>query len=297
MRLDNSGLQAAIVDLDGTMIDTVGDFELALNLMLADFDSAPVERSFIQTAIGQGSENLVRRTLEFIQNRAAEPNKPAQAAMKSIVFETALEHYQHHYLAVNGQASQVYPGVVQGLGHLRAIGWQLACVTNKPGAFARPLLQSKGLAGYFTHVFGGDAFARKKPDPLPILKACQALGIPPARTLVIGDSSNDALAARAAGCPVVLVTYGYNHGQPISAVDCDARLGSLSQLQEWKAQTSAAQAKAYKKRPQQRLVLQPSGRQDLLPSSASFSFQSAGCLPSQMLSSALKNSGSLNGSP
>ena len=208
MRLDNSGLQAAIVDLDGTMIDTVGDFELALNLMLADFDSAPVERSFIETAVGQGSENLIRRTLEFIQNRAAEPNKPAQAAMKFIVFETALERYQHHYLAVNGQASQVYPGVVQGLGHLRAIGWQLACVTNKPGAFARPLLQSKGLAGYFTHVFGGDAFARKKPDPLPILKACQALGIPPARTLVIGDSSNDALAARAAGCPVVLVTYG-----------------------------------------------------------------------------------------
>jgi phosphoglycolate phosphatase len=234
-------LQAAIVDLDGTMIDTLGDFELALNLMLADFDSAPVDRSFIESAVGQGSENLIRRTLEFIRNRAETPNNTAQAAIKPIVLEAALARYQHHYLTVNGQASQVYPGVVQGLEYLRAAGWPLACVTNKPGAFARPLLQAKGLAGYFTHVFGGDAFERKKPDPLPILKTCQALGIPSARTLVIGDSSNDALAARAAGCPVVLVTYGYNHGQPVSAVDCDARLDSLAQLQDCLA---LAQAKA-----------------------------------------------------
>lgn len=236
-----AGLQAAIVDLDGTMIDTLGDFELALNLMLADFDSAPVDRSFIESAVGQGSENLIRHTLEFIKNRFVTPNNTAQAAIESIVLEAALARYQHHYLTVNGQASQVYPGVVQGLEYLRAAGWQLACVTNKPGAFARPLLQAKGLAGYFTHVFGGDAFERKKPDPLPILKTCQALGMPPARTLVIGDSSNDALAARAAGCPVVLVTYGYNHGQPVRAVDCDARLDSLAQLQEWLA---LAQAKA-----------------------------------------------------
>jgi phosphoglycolate phosphatase len=234
-----TGLQAAIVDLDGTMIDTLNDFELALNLMLADFDCAPVDRSFIEKSIGQGSENLMRRTLEFIQKRAVTQVNTDQAAIKSIVFDAALDRYQYHYLAVNGHASQVYAGVVQGLDDLQKMGWQLACLTNKPGAFAKPLLQAKGLTGYFSHVFGGDAFARKKPDPLPVLKTCQALGTLPAHTLVIGDSSNDALAARAAGCPVVLVTYGYNHGEPVSAVDCDARLDSLVQLQGWLAVASA----------------------------------------------------------
>jgi phosphoglycolate phosphatase len=72
----------------------------------------------------------------------------------------------------------------------------------------------KGLDGFFDHAFGGDAFARKKPDPLPLLETCKALGTAPAATLMVGDSSNDAQAARAAGCPVVLVSYGYNHGEP-----------------------------------------------------------------------------------
>ncbi len=225
-----AGLQAVIVDLDGTMIDTLSDFELALNLMLADFDSAPVERSFIEKAIGQGSENLVRRTLQFIQNRALIQVNPAQAAIKSIVFEAALQRYQHHYLAVNGQASQVYPGVVEGLKAWHAAGLKLACLTNKPSAFALPLLKLKGLDGYFSHVFGGDAFERKKPDPLPLLKTCEALGTQPARTLMVGDSSNDAQAAHAAGCPIALVSYGYNHGEPIRMVPANWHIDSFTQL-------------------------------------------------------------------
>jgi phosphoglycolate phosphatase len=79
-------------------------------------------------------------------------------------------------------------------------------------------------------VFGGDAFERKKPDPLPLLRTCEALGSQPAHTLMLGDSSNDAQAARAAGCPVVLVSYGYNHGQPASEVDCDGVVDRLDQL-------------------------------------------------------------------
>jgi phosphoglycolate phosphatase len=224
---------AAIVDLDGTMVDTMGDFELALNLMLADFGHAPVERSFIERTVGKGSEHLVRNTLNYVQNRPLAQQNNAQAAIKNIVFDVAMQSYQTHYLAVNGRASQVYAGVIDGLERLRAAGLQLACLTNKPGAFALPLLKAKGLGGYFSHVFGGDAFARKKPDPLPLLKTCEALGTAPARTLMIGDSSNDALAARAAGCPVVLVTYGYNHGEPVSAVDCDMRLDSLAALKDW----------------------------------------------------------------
>ena len=80
---------------------------------------------------------------------------------------------------------------------------------------------------FFEFTFGGDAFERKKPDPMPLLKTCEALGTEPARTLMIGDSSNDARAARAAGCPVLLVTYGYNHGEPIRAVDADGYIDSL----------------------------------------------------------------------
>ena len=102
--------------------------------------------------------------------------------------------------------------------------------TRQPAAPARELLRKRGLAGYFTQVFGGDDFPKKKPDPLPLLKTCEALGTLPGHTLMVGDSSNDAQAAHAAGCPVVLVTYGYNHGQPITAVKARAHLDSLAQL-------------------------------------------------------------------
>jgi phosphoglycolate phosphatase len=120
--------------------------------------------------------------------------------------------------------------VVEGLAALRDAGLPLACLTNKPGDFARPLLASKGLAPYFRHVFGGDAFARQKPDPLPLLETCRALGSAPARTLMVGDSANDALAARAAGCPVVLVRYGYNHGDPVAEAGADALVDRLDEL-------------------------------------------------------------------
>ena len=106
----------------------------------------------------------------------------------------------------------------------------MACLTNKPLAFAQPLLKAKQLDAYFTHVFGGDSFARKKPDPLPLLKTCEALGSAPQRTLMIGDSSNDAQAAHAAGCPVVLMTYGYNHGQDIRQTTALAHLNRLTDL-------------------------------------------------------------------
>jgi len=120
--------------------------------------------------------------------------------------------------------------VPEGLRQLRRHGLRLACLTNKPLAFALPLLALKGLDGFFSAVFGGDSFDRMKPDPLPVLKSCDALGVAPVRTLLIGDSSNDALAARAAGCPVLLVTCGYNHGQPVREVDADGFIDSLADI-------------------------------------------------------------------
>jgi len=211
-------VQAAIVDLDGTMIDTLGDFVVALGAALAGFGLPPVDRAFVERTVGKGSEHLVRSTL-------------AHAGADAGMYDTAMARYQQHYLAINGQHSAVYPGVVEGLERMRARGLKLACLTNKPAAFALPLLRSKGLAGYFSHVFGGDAFERKKPDPLPLLKTCEALGTLPAHTLMVGDSSNDAKAARAAGCPVVLVSYGYNHGEPVRGVDADGVVDGLDQIE------------------------------------------------------------------
>ena len=91
-------------------------------------------------------------------------------------------------------------------------------------------MRKKGLDTFFSHVFGGEAFERKKPDPLPLLRTCEALGSAPAHTLMVGDSSNDARAARAAGCPVVLVSYGYNHGEPVVAVDADGVVDRLDEI-------------------------------------------------------------------
>ncbi len=219
----NAPIHAAIIDLDGTLVDTVGDFEAALALTLADLGWPAVGREFISRTVGKGSEYLLLRSL-------AEVGAPAT------LYEAAWAHYQRHYRAVNGSRSEVYPGVLEGLRALQAAGLPLACLTNKPTAFARPLLAAKGLDGFFGQVFGGDAFARKKPDPLPLLETCTALGSAPARTLMVGDSSNDAQAARAAGCPVVLVSYGYNHGQPVAQAGPDAVIERLDALPAWLAQ-------------------------------------------------------------
>jgi phosphoglycolate phosphatase len=146
------------------------------------------------------------------------------------MYEPAFLRYQHHYGRVNGQHAEVYAGVLQGLQAFQAKGLPMACLTNKPTAFAKDLLERKGLQGFFSHVFGGDAFPRKKPDPMPLLETCKALGTAPSHTLMLGDSQNDAQAARAAACPVVLVTYGYNHGEPIRGVDCDGFIDSFTEL-------------------------------------------------------------------
>ena len=208
---------AFILDLDGTLVDTLGDFVAVLNRVMADMTLPPVERDFVEHTIGQGSEHLIRSVL-------AEAGAPQER------YEEAWALYQRHYEVLNGEHADVFPGVVEGLDALRALGHPMACLTNKPAAFARQLLQRKGLAGYFVHVFGGDDFERKKPDPLPLLKTCEALGTAPATTWMIGDSSNDARAAHAAGCPVALVSYGYNHGRPIREVPAQRYIDRLDQL-------------------------------------------------------------------
>jgi len=230
-------IEAAIVDLDGTMVDTLDDFVVALNSMLSDLSLPAVDRAVVEPLVGKGSEHLIHSVLAYVLNQPPALSVKAPAAIileasEQVLnrFPAAWASYQRHYLSVNGQHAGVYPGVFEGLRRLQAHGLALACLTNKPTAFALPLLRAKGLDGFFSQVFGGDAFERKKPDPLPLRKTCEALGTLPARTLMIGDSSNDARAARAAGCPVFLVTYGYNHGEPVRSVDADGFVDSLADI-------------------------------------------------------------------
>ena len=219
--MHSGGFDAAIVDLDGTTIDTLGDFALTLERVLAKLSLPSIELAALSSLIGKGSEHLIRSVLQHVRG-----GQPADDDL----FDSAWKKYQQYYLEINGERAVVFPGVVEGLTALRAQGLRLACVTNKPTAFTLPLLAAKRLDGFFDVVFGGDAFERKKPDPLPLLKACEALRTVPARTLMIGDSSNDARAARAAGCPVVLMTYGYNHGEPVREVDADGFFDSIADL-------------------------------------------------------------------
>lgn len=217
MRAGAASIRAAIIDLDGTMLDTVPDFEAALNGMRADLGLGPITQETIKPLVGKGSEKLVRDALLLDWD----------AARVDAVFDDALAGYQRHYLAVNGERSTLFDGVIEGLQAMREQGLRLVCVTNKPIAFTLPLLAQKGLAPYFEKVFGGDSFARKKPDPMPLLGACAALDLAPAQVVAIGDSSNDAEAARAAGCFVLTVPYGYNHGRPIQEINSDGIVSSL----------------------------------------------------------------------
>ena len=212
-----AAIRAAIIDLDGTMLHTVPDFELALNGMRADFGLAPITQQIIEPMVGKGSERLIRDVLAL----------DVDAARIDAVFDAAMAAYQRHYLAINGERAVLYPDVIEGLAALQAMGLRLACVTNKPIAFAVPLLERKGLAPFFELVYGGDSLARKKPDPLPLQQVCRDFALDPAAVVAIGDSSNDAEAARAAGCFVLTVPYGYNHGKPVQTINSDGIVNSL----------------------------------------------------------------------
>jgi phosphoglycolate phosphatase len=217
LKSHHTAICAAIIDLDGTMLDTVPDFHVAINRMRLDLDLAPITPAQIALMVGKGSEHLIRSVLAL-------DFEPAEVAQR---FEAALAEYQRHYHDINGVHSTVYADVVAGLEALSAQGVRLACVTNKPVAFAVPLLEQKKLASFFEIVYGGDSLARKKPDPMPLLQVCADFGLAPEQVVAIGDSSNDAEAARAAGCWVLTVPYGYNHGVAIHETDSDGIVSSL----------------------------------------------------------------------
>jgi phosphoglycolate phosphatase len=210
-------VKAVTIDLDGTLADTVPDLAAAANMMLRELDRPELDRELIRAFVGKGIPRLVERTLVgSLEGRA-----PADLMAR------ALPVYERCYAAVNGRHTVIYPGVNEGLRALRAMQMPLACVTNKAKRFTLALLEQLQLARYFESIIAGDTLPQKKPDPEPLLYACRGFGIAPVEMLMIGDSMNDAQAARAAGCPVFCVTYGYNEGRDVRELDVDAIVASL----------------------------------------------------------------------
>ena len=210
-------VRAVLLDLDGTLLDTAPEIAAAAADMLSELGLDPVDPLRVREFIGKGIPHLVRRTLEASLGRAPDERRVG----------SAMEGFFFHYAKRHGRMSKPYPGVLEGITELRAKGFALACVTNKTAQFTIPLLEATGLAGFFPVVVSGDTMPKKKPAPDPLLEACRRLGIPALEALMIGDSRNDALAARAAGCPVLLVPYGYTEGEDVQGIDCDGIVPSL----------------------------------------------------------------------
>lgn len=215
-------VRGAIIDLDGTLLDTIADLAAAANAMLAELGRAALPVEQIATYVGKGAEVLVHRVL------TRSPDGRAESALAA----RALAAFYRHYERENGVHAVLFPGVVEGLEAMRARGLKLACVTNKPQAFAEKLLADKALAGYFDLIVGGDALPRRKPDPLPMLHVCERFGIAPLQMLAIGDSVNDAAAAHAAGMPVLVVPYGYNEARAVATIDADGIVATLAEVPE-----------------------------------------------------------------
>ena len=204
---------AVLFDLDGTLLDTLPDLHAAACAMLHDLGRPPLPLEAIRGYVGRGIPNLVKRVLAGSLAAADDSSPPPQAALDS---------FRRHYARENGNRSTLYPGVIEGLEALKAKGIPMAVITNKAEAFTLPLLKSAGLAGYFSVVVSGDLLPKAKPDPMSLIWACGRLGVSPDDAVFIGDSINDFLAGRAAGCHVFLLPYGYNEGRDVQELDCDA---------------------------------------------------------------------------
>jgi len=212
-------LKAVVIDLDGTLLDTAPDLADAAMAMAADLGLPPVDLAEVKTYIGNGVSRLVKRVL----------TRDLHADPAPELFAKALPIYERHYAEWVSRKSRPFPGVVEGLQAIKASGVHLACITNKAARFTHPLLKDTGLIDFFELILSGDTLPEKKPSPLPLLYACSVFECEPAELLLIGDSLNDAQAARAAGCPVFCVLYGYNRGRPVVELDLDAVVTSLAE--------------------------------------------------------------------
>lgn len=212
-------VKLVMFDLDGTLIDTAPQIAESMNLALADLGFKKLPTSQIAGYIGAGAEALIKRCLTG--NLHDEPN--------AILFEQTQAAFFAHY-ANHVSKSLPYEGVINGLKAVKANGFKMACVTNKPERFTLPLLQTSGLIDFFELVISGDSLPKKKPHPMQLQYICAKLGVLTKDALLVGDSITDIAAARAAGCAIVAVPYGYNQGMPIDTNMVDAIINDLNEL-------------------------------------------------------------------
>lgn len=210
-------VQAIVIDLDGTLLHTAPELAESANRMLRDMGRPAVSQELLMSYIGNGIHWLVKRALTGDMH--AEPD--------AALFDKALPIFEQHYTALLLE-SKPFPNVVAGLDALKAAGYRLGCITNKVERYTAPLLKGIGLAHYFDIVLAGDTLPEKKPHPLPLLHAAKFFGITVEQLLLVGDSLSDAQAARAAGCPIICVPYGYNHGEPVETLNVDAVIPDLA---------------------------------------------------------------------
>lgn len=213
--------QMILIDVDGTLVDSVPDLAYCVDTMMAQLGREPHGESRVRDWVGNGVERLVRRAL--VGQLKGEPDEAD--------FERAYPLFLELYTENTSKRSQLYPGVREGIDLLKAAGYKLGCVTNKAARFTEPLLKDLGIYEDFSIVISGDSLPKKKPDPAPLLHAAQFFGCDPANALMIGDSVSDVAAARAAGFQIVCMSYGYNHGVDINEAGPDAVIDSLVEIQ------------------------------------------------------------------
>ncbi len=215
---------AVLLDLDGTLLDTIPDLAHAANAMRADLGLPALPQSLIATYVGRGVDNLIQRTLA--EDLDGAPIPPELLARGRASFAP-------RYHEVNGHKSALFEGVLPGLQRMQQMGLKMAVVTNKATEFTLPLLARTGLAPYMQAVVCGDTLAERKPHPAPMLHACKLLGVAPARSIVVGDSLHDAASGLAAGCRVLIVPYGYNEGHSVQTLKVDAIVETIEAAAQW----------------------------------------------------------------
>jgi phosphoglycolate phosphatase len=217
-------LCAVLFDMDGTLVDTLPDIAGAVNAALDELGLTPLPVERIGVFVGKGPRILASRVL------AEQPTLSADE--RSARIQPLLDGYVRNYAPRIGRESSLYPGVHEALAELSEKGYALGVVTNALQHLAEKVLARFDLARFMTLVLGGDGVSHGKPAPDPMWKACRALGVAPEDTLMVGDSENDVLAARAAGCAIVVVPYGYNAGEPATSLGCDI-VDNFTMLPGW----------------------------------------------------------------
>jgi len=216
--------EAILFDLDGTLINSGPDLALAVNHMLRTLERDTFSEDVIHGWVGNGAQTLVNRALSG--QRTIDANLDASLASEAL--DIFLAFYAQHLCV----ATEAYPNVSSTLKALKAKGYRLAIVTNKPYDFVEPILDGLGLDGLFELILGGDSLPQKKPDPAPLLHVCETLDIHAEHCVMVGDSKNDLLAANASGMQSVGVTYGYNYGEEIGVYNPTFIIDDFSELLE-----------------------------------------------------------------